>query len=116
MTLFDLWLSFIHSDVIPTHREDIALFAGAICGATIYTLSLNSVCLCRRLSYFSVSLILGIYSAGNLANILNRGIEKIIPTTADINKTFTAALAAAIAVRLIDSVTDLILSKLAARK
>jgi Putative phage holin len=97
-------------------RNDISVFTGAACGAAIFILNLPQTDRLRRICYFLISFFLGSNCAESATSLLNRGAEKFITPAPEINKTFTAALTAAIAVRLITKLSDLLLKKITDKK
>lgn len=104
------------SMILLTHHEGISLLAGAACGAIIYTLNLKKIGFLRRASYFFVSLFLGVSCAESTASLLYKGMDKFLSPAPVINKTFTAALTAAIAIRLINTIVDSLLKRLSSKK
>lgn len=101
--------------VISDHG-DISVLTGAACGAAIFILNMQNTNGFRRFCYFLISFFLGTSCAGSATSLLNRGVEKFITPAPEINKTFTAALTAAIAVRLINKISDLLLKKITDKK
>lgn len=99
-----------------TQYESVSLLAGAACGAIIYTVNIKYVSFWQRSAYFVVSFILGVSCAESTTNLLNKGMDKFISPAPELNKTFTAALTAAIAVRLINTIIDILLKRLADKK
>lgn len=95
---------------------DYSVLTGAACGAAIFILNIQQANNFRRLCYFFISFLLGVSCAESTTSLLNRSIEKFITPAPDINKTFTAALTAAVAVRLINKVSDLFLKKISDKK
>jgi len=88
------------------------VITGAACGAAIYIMNMRQADKFRRLCYFLISFILGVNCAESVINLLNHEAVKFIIPEPEINKTFTAALTSAIAVRLINKISDLVLKKL----
>lgn len=101
--------------IISDHAS-VSVLTGAACGSAIFILNMQNVTLFRRACYFFISFFLGGSCAENVTSLLNRGIDKFFTPAPEINKTFTAALTAAIAVRLINIIGDLLLKKIADRK
>lgn len=102
--------------ILLTQYESLSLLAGAACGAIIYTVNIKYASFWQRSAYFVVSFILGISCAESTTNLLNKGMDKFISPAPELNKTFTAALTAAIAVRLINTIIDNLLKRLADKK
>lgn len=97
-------------------RNDISVYTGAACGAAIFVLNMPQIDKLYRICYFLISLFLGSSCAETTTSLLNRGAEKFISPALEMNKTFTAALTAAIAVRLITKLSDLLIKKITDRK
>lgn len=95
-----------------SHTGFVPLFIGASCGAMIYTLNLEKSRLGRRISAFFISLILGIGCADTTACLLNATLDKFFSPPPAFNRTFLAALTAAVAVRLINTLSDLLFTSL----
>ena len=91
---------------------NLSLITGSACGAIIYTLNLHHATLFRRLSTFLVSLFLGIGCSDGAAEWVNHSLEKVFSPAPVLNRTFVAALTAAVAVRLINTLSDLLFKML----
>ena len=97
-------------------RSEISIVSGAACGAIIYNLNLTNISLCRRLLYFLVSFLLGIHCAEGAVNLFNSLITKFINPPPQINVALSAALVAAVAVRLINVTADNIINRFPGNK
>ena len=97
-------------------RDEISIVSGAACGAIIYNLNLTNISLSRRLLYFLVSFLLGIHSAEGATHLFDGLITKLINPPPRINVALSAALVAAVAVRLINVIADNIINRIPGNK
>ncbi|MFS9381017.1 putative holin [Citrobacter sp. ANG330] len=116
-----LFIEYVISTVsarleIMGNQSDVLVLMGAACGAAIFILDMQQTSSFHRLCYFLISLFLGSSCAGSVTDFLNSEFEKFMTPAPTFNKVFTAALTAAVAVRLINKFSDYLLSKFSGNK
>lgn len=117
--LFQILSSFVSLPVMLSGSRFLSVmpvFMGAWCGAVIYILSIPDKNHIQRICYFLVSFLLGVYAHDNMATLLEYGVGKFFNGNLSVNPALASAITAALAVRLINLLSDVIFNKLTGSK